>query len=313
MARPQSLMQKLLRQKPPKQSPLPVPVVPDPDRSGIAIAVIVKDEALDLEEWIAFHTLMGVGHFYIYDNGSTDGTADLARSLSAHYPVTVIPWINFIDQPSPQRLAFIHALTNFGHAWRWMLFNDVDEFVFPVQDESLTEALARLEHLPSICLPWHMFGTSGHEARPDGLVMENYTARTPMPPEPERAKLLSYKTIVDPAEVAAAGTHRFVLKDGEIMFNDRGEKMDWADWRNPKYASAELLQLNHYFTKSRADFEMKHQRGRVSQSGAVLPKTALARMELIERSTEEDGRILRFAEPLKALMKERRAHFEEGA
>lgn len=290
------------RSKLPKQSPLPVPVVAAPDRHGLAIAVIVKDEVLDLEEWIVFHALQGVRHFYIYDNGSTDGTQDLVGRLAKAWPITLIPWVSFIDEPSPQRLAFIHALTNYGADYRWMMFTDPDEFVFPVSDASVLDVLTELDHLSTICLPWHMFGTSGHEARPDGLLIENYTKRAAMPPEPERKKLLSYKTVVDPAEVAAAGTHRFVLKDGFVMFNDRGEEMNWADWRNPKYASAEKLQLNHYFTKSREDFEAKHRRGRVSQSGQVLPKTALARMELIESSTQEDVGIQRFAEAVKKAM-----------
>ena len=293
-----------LKRKLPRQSPLAAPVTPSPDRHGIAIAAIVKDEVQDLEEWIVFHTLQGVRQIYIYDNGSTDGTQDLCQRLSEAWPVTLIPWVNFLEEPSPQRLAFMHALTNFGADYRWMMFNDPDEFVFPVKANTLLEALADLDHLPSISLPWHMFGTSGHNARPEGLLIENYTRRAPMPPEPERHKLLSYKTIVDPAEVAAAGTHRFVLRqEGETMYNDRGEKIKWKDWRNPKYASAECLQLNHYFTKSREDFEAKHRRGRVSQSGAVLPKTALARMELIEQSTLEDKAIQRFSAAVKAAMK----------
>ena len=290
------------RKKLPKQSLLPLPVIPSPDRHGLAIAVIVKDEVQDLEEWIVFHALQGVRHFYIYDNGSTDGTLDLVADLAKVWPITSIPWVNFIDEPSPQRLAFIHALTNFGADYRWMMFTDPDEFVFPIEGESILDVLGTLDHLPTICLPWHMFGTSGHEERPGGLLTENYTLRAPMPPGPESAKLLSYKTVVDPAEVAAAGTHRFVLKDGYIMFNDKGEEMDWSDWRNPKYASASKLQLNHYFTKSREDFEAKHARGRVSQSGAVLPKTALARMEMIEKHTEEDRGIERFIAATKAAM-----------
>ena len=288
-----------LRPKLPKQSPLPVSVVPAADRHGLAIAVIVKDEVRDLEEWVVFHALQGVRHFYIYDNGSTDGTQDLIERLAKTWPITHIPWVNFIDEPSPQRLAFIHALTNFGAHYRWMMFTDPDEFVFPVSGETVLGVLSDLDHLPTICLPWHMFGTSGHEDRPDGLVIESYTQRAAMPPEPDRKKLLSYKTIVDPAEVAAAGTHRFVLKDGFIMFNDRGEQMNWNDWRNPKYATAERLQLNHYFTKSREDFEAKHRRGRVSQSGLVMPKTALARLELIESQTQEDRQIQRFVSAVK--------------
>jgi hypothetical protein len=39
---------------------------------ALAICAIIRDEALYLEEWVAFHMIMGVSAFCIYDNGSTD-------------------------------------------------------------------------------------------------------------------------------------------------------------------------------------------------------------------------------------------------
>jgi hypothetical protein len=41
-----------------KERALSAPVVADPDRHGIALVAIVKDEARYISEWIAFHATM---------------------------------------------------------------------------------------------------------------------------------------------------------------------------------------------------------------------------------------------------------------
>jgi hypothetical protein len=38
----------------------------------IALCTIIRNEAPQLREWVAFHWLQGVGRFYVYDDGSTD-------------------------------------------------------------------------------------------------------------------------------------------------------------------------------------------------------------------------------------------------
>ena len=48
-----------------------------------AICMIVRDEARDILEWIAFHARAGFDAQVIFDNGSTDGTAELIQGRAA--------------------------------------------------------------------------------------------------------------------------------------------------------------------------------------------------------------------------------------
>jgi hypothetical protein len=48
----------------------------------IAVCALFKDEAPYLLEWLAFHRMIGVDLFVLYDNGSSDGGADLVRGYS---------------------------------------------------------------------------------------------------------------------------------------------------------------------------------------------------------------------------------------
>ena len=55
------------------------------------------------------------------------------------------------------------------------------------------------------------FGPSGHETKPDGLVIESYLQRRRLRPDEEA----SHKSIVDPGAVARClSAHSFVYRDG---------------------------------------------------------------------------------------------------
>jgi Glycosyl transferase family 2 len=60
-----------------------------PPKFALTLATIVKNEVAILPEWIAFHLSVGFEHFYIYENGSTDGTVELLARYSEAGIVTV--------------------------------------------------------------------------------------------------------------------------------------------------------------------------------------------------------------------------------
>ncbi len=68
------------------------PAPPAPDRAGVAIVLIVKNEARHIAEWARFHHRAGVAHFIVYDNASTDGTADRLREALPAGALTLVPW-----------------------------------------------------------------------------------------------------------------------------------------------------------------------------------------------------------------------------
>ena len=75
------------------------PPQPQEDRHGIAVAVCVKDEARYIEEWVRFHRAVGIRHFYIYDNGSTDETRAILSDLLDADTLTIIPWAGRMTMP----------------------------------------------------------------------------------------------------------------------------------------------------------------------------------------------------------------------
>ncbi|MEO1532466.1 MAG: glycosyltransferase family 2 protein [Pseudomonadota bacterium] len=277
-------------------------------REGIAIAAIFKDEAPYLEEWIEFHALLGVRAFFLYDNGSTDGSAELLDAGGFSAAVTRLPWWSFDGMQSTQNFAHAHMLANFAADFRWVAFIDVDEFLMPADGDDLGATLGRFEHLPCVSLPWICFGPNGHKTRPEGLVIESYTERAALPHDPRQFSLLRYKSIVDPAAVTRAGTHHFGLEGrGNVFINEAGEAASPEDARREGFPRAEHLRLHHYFTRSEAELEAKLDKGRVSKNGEIDRSTYPRRMAQFALSAHRDETALRFAPALKTRLAARQS------
>lgn len=261
---------------------------------GIAIAAMFKNEGPYLAEWLEFHLMIGVRHIYLYDNGSTDDWQPAVAPYVRDGQVTLIPWRNFYGSPQ-QALAYSHAMGNFGMHYRWMAFIDLDEFMFPVEGESLAATMQKLEHLPAISMPWFMYGFGGHDKKPDGLVIKNFTERAAFPAIASQYTLLKFKSIVNPRAVSSVGIHTFkTFDEGEVLISDRGRFYPHHQMRVLDYATADHIRLNHYFTRSKEEFQTKLKRGRAGKFGRVDMNALDQRVDQYQRHIETDTEIWRF-------------------
>ena len=264
------------------------PPVARPGREGLALVLIVRNEATHIAEWARFHVLAGVRHFYVYDNGCTDGTIAALGFLGAR--LTVIPWDQKFRsgrlEVHNQVLAYAHATRNFGGAWRWMTYLDADEFLVP-KGAGLDEALAGLAGCRNISLPWHMYGRSGHVAAPVGGVLANYTRRNPDPMSDAKG-LKNFKMIVDPCHVTALKVHVIETDGRADTCNDMGQP-------GREVYSAARIQLNHYYTRSDAELQAKIARGpNLTTPDADHLRRVMRKVAAIEAGEVEDRSALEF-------------------
>lgn len=219
-------------------------------RFGVSIAAIVRNEAPYIAEWIEYHGLVGIEHFYIYDNGSTDDLAEVLRPYLLDGRATLIAWPDFPGQIS----AYNHALKIFGRDSEWMALLDIDEFIRVDGGRRLAAALAEFaSEADQILLPWLQFGSSGHDAKPDALVIEAYVHRQQTPHKQP-------KSIVRPQAIRWAGVHHCETLSGRTV-NGAGERVA-EQWILDRPADGPI-RVHHYFTKSRAEFVGKIARGQV--------------------------------------------------
>ena len=138
----------------------------------ISICGIFKNEASFLKEWIEFHEMIGVEHFYLYNNKSEDSFLEVLQPYIDRGLVTLVNW--------PYDQAQIKAYKNFYETYRhetqWVSFLDIDEFFCPRYETTITEWLNKRDKYPVLVLYWRMFGTSGKlHHNTDELVLEQYT------------------------------------------------------------------------------------------------------------------------------------------
>lgn len=265
-------------------------------RYRLAVVAIVKDEAPAMFEWMAHHAALGVEQFFIYDNGSTDGTRAEIEAHPGPARAKIIDW----PMQHGQFPAYSDALTRFGARCDWMAFIDADEFVVPLKGERLLDLLGDYSAHAGLAAPWAVYGSAGHDRRPEGLVVENYQRRAPL--DVEMNGFL--KCFVQPSRIALKVTtpHIFRTRDGSSIVLDDFTPVDpdTGGFLRPPHRPSRL-RINHYVVKSREDFEVKTRRGLVTPSDARDHYF----FDAHDRNDEADDVALRFVPAIRDTMARR--------
>ncbi|NJA07109.1 glycosyltransferase family 92 protein [Methylococcaceae bacterium WWC4] len=217
-------------------------------RHKLSVTTLMKDEDRFIPEWIAYYRMIGVSHFYIYDNRSLKRRRirNLLAPLIAQGIVTLIDWDYPYVSGAPdnswrfcQRGQMHHCLYKYGSFSDWMLFIDVDEFIYPVNaEQDFLRFLESREHPNIAALQFKMiwFGNSGFEQVPKGLIINNYIRRSP--------------------EVLSLGREKCAVRPQltKLMFIHGVKACEENSWM--EVVSPELFRINHYYaTSSKRQFK----------------------------------------------------------
>lgn len=219
----------------------------------VGILAIFRNEAPYLREWVAWHILHGVDRFVLYDNCSTDDWRNAIAPFG--HRVHVEDW----SRPQPCQIeAYQHGIALVANTMPeidWLAVIDCDEFLFNPRGLLIGEILDQYNEFPAVVANWACFGPSGHDRKPDGLVIDNYTMRTPQD-DPVNTHV---KSIVKPSNVLAVGTpHHMEYRHGFAVNTARVPTI--GPWTSE--ARWDVLRINHYLTKSRQEWNAKVSRGR---------------------------------------------------
>ena len=266
--------------------------------NNLAVVLICKDEEDYIDEWIRYHELAGVRHFYIYDNDYSSGsTAAKARAHNrGGVAVIVHPWRLKASAGkcviTPQQAAYVHAALCYGYKHRWMAFIDIDEFIVPRQHDTIIEALDRLKRHSNISLVWSQFGHCGHATKPSDPCAFAYMLRH----QPEARPNSFFKCVVNPCKLSMVSLHEFRTIDmGTTTSNDKGQVEENSSRPSASgFVSSEFLQLNHYQSKS---IEESHAKLNQTLHGALIEERKHAvrtQSKKLSTNTVEDTAILDF-------------------
>ena len=127
----------------------------------LSCAAIMLNEHKSINDWLYWHSNIGVGIFLLYDNGS-DNINELL-SVMDEYNVVFISWIfpMFWDTPPGWKYGNVgvgtlyfgsqgaqqtHAIYKYKEHINWMCTNDIDEYIMPYPETKLITELNKYDY-----------------------------------------------------------------------------------------------------------------------------------------------------------------------
>jgi hypothetical protein len=161
---------------------------------NLSVCALFKNEAKYLREWIEYHRVVGVDHFYLYDNGSTDCFRDVLKSYIREGFVTLISWPDCVPPGqdgnaahwalSTQTPAYENAARYFGvKETEWLAFLDVDEYLVPVNAATVSRVLLSYQDSPGLQLNADCFDASQIDIFPGRELLIATATLTGEPPQ----------------------------------------------------------------------------------------------------------------------------------
>lgn len=215
----------------------------------LSVAAIMKNEKPYLKEWLEYHLLQGVDHFYLCDNESTDGTREYLTSYINNNTITYIP----ISGKNQQLACYEKIVAEYKDQTKWLAFIDLDEYLVPLKAQNMRQFLKEFEDVSEVSLHWMNYGDNDTVSRKNGLLTEFFTSH---------GRFLNHtvKSIVKPKDVIdfkSFGSNHYVKVNGKSV----NENHYPVDFMLSFYPSADKARVNHYILKSFAEFLYKKSRG----------------------------------------------------
>lgn len=217
-----------------------------PKRYFFSVCALLKNEAKYLKEWLEYHLLVGVDHFYLYDIGSTDHYMKVLMPYFEKKRVTLVHWHDFIGEQSDEKTymwAFGTQIPAYEHAahfraveeTKWLTFLDINEFLVIPKNGSLTKVLVQYDAYPGVTLACDYFDVDSKKyTLPKRKLLIETLELTKEPQRNVQKKVA--KTVFKPEQCLAFSwpPYRFLFKDNE----------------EPIAATKRELRINHYLNRN---------------------------------------------------------------
>lgn len=270
-------------------------------RYHISVCAIFQNEALYFKEWIEYNRLIGVEHFYLFNNDSTDNYLEVLQPYIQEGVVEVIDWPSLHKDGSwmqEQVNAYNYCIKKALGITTWLAIIDLDEFIVPVQKNNLVEFLADFEGDPTlggIKMHFQLYGTSFLPTLPtDRLMIESFVLKAPTHYASKNfPNNTVIKSIVRPEAIQEYIVHSGTYKQGYHTYPNGG----YDRFLTP--VQVDKIRINHYWTRAE-DFFYEVKIGRRMRFTGVERKRI--EQKLVDLNQVEDKVIFKFVPALRERM-----------
>jgi hypothetical protein len=254
---------------------------------NLAITAIMKNEGPYLKEWLDYHMLVGVEKFYLYDNESTDDTKEILKPYIKKGIVDYTYWPGKIQQV----ITYKDSVNKHAEDTKWMAIIDLDEFLVPVKNETLTEYLNTLpKNFAQLIIGWEIYGSSGHKTKQNGLLIENYKKHAD--------KSWGVKSIVNPRLVYNI-TNPHTHKVAGFTIDENGKKIRHLIQEGNRNITTNKIRCNHYVTKSFEEYVARQKRGSAAQKNTN--HRSIEKFKIYDRNEVYDDIMDKYIDKLKKI------------
>jgi glycosyl transferase family 92 len=136
---------------------------------NLSVCATFHNESHFLKEWIEYHKLVGIDHFYLYNISSADRYMKILQPYIKKGLVTLIQWPDLSKgiQDAGVRVmctrvpAYEHAIhVKAKHETNWLICIDINEFLVPGEEYNLKEVLEKYKESPGLALETDCYDAS---------------------------------------------------------------------------------------------------------------------------------------------------------
>lgn len=229
----------------------------------LAIVTMFRNEAPYLKEWIEYHRMVGVEHFWLFNNESTDNWEDILKPYMDEGVVEVIyKPLDYGGLHIPgayvttQLSAFKDGLVLAKENTKWVALIDIDEFLLPMKDKTVTQCLQNhFTEAAGVFVTWRNFGTGGIYVPVGTPLLFKLTACSMK----SHSNNAIGKSIVRPNLVSLANIwspHHFFLTSGSY-WNSDGKPMvfDETNLKTDGMHHDKFIRINHYVLRDESFYQ----------------------------------------------------------
>lgn len=226
-------------------------------RYQLSVIAIFQNEGRFLQEWLDFYRVLGVEHFYLFNNLSDDHYKEVLQPYIQAGLVELYDWPH-ISQPGNERdwlgiqsAAYRKGLELAKGTSKWAALVDTDEFLFPSQKESLPQLLSDYEECSGILVNWQVFGTAHVPRVPDNqLMIETLLMQSPIDSNVNQ----TCKSIVRPETVKYCTCPHCVIHYPWTYSVDCDKNLLIGNFYQARPVNIEKMRINHYWSRDEEFF-----------------------------------------------------------
>lgn len=215
----------------------------------LSMCAIFNNEGRFLKEWIEFHRIVGVQHFYLYNNRSTDDFAEVLHPYINQGIVELYDWTqdyaHLGEWNDVQCSAYQHALVISKGKTRWLAIIDLDEYIVPTKEDNLRTLLNTYKRFAGVGINWQMYGTSNVAKVPCNQTMVE-TLRHKQKTNHSMHKVI--KSIVQPEYVSTCVNPHWTFFKKNSYYTVNTNKQKCHEALAPSVC-IDKVRINHYWPR----------------------------------------------------------------